>query len=99
MILYAKARLVTKGYAQREGINYNEYFCQAVPLSRSEKLFSPVMEHSSIRILFTLVAQYELDLDHLGMKTAFFHGDQIYIYQLTRFKITGKKNMAIWHTS
>ena len=34
-IVRYKARLVTKGYAQREGINHN-------------KVFSPVIKHSSI---------------------------------------------------
>jgi len=57
-----KARLVAKGYAQREGIDYNE-------------VFSPVVKHSSIRILLALDAQNELDLDQLDVKTAFLHGD------------------------
>ena len=83
-IVYCKARLVGKGYAQREGIDYNE-------------VFSPVVKHSSIRILLALVAQYELKLDQLDVKIDFLHGDledEIYMSQLTGFKTTGKKNMV-----
>ena len=58
-----KVKLVAKGYAQREGIDYNE-------------VFSPVVKHSSIRILLALVTQYELDLDpvsytHLTLPTIY----------------------------
>jgi len=60
-IVRYKARLVAKGYAQREGINYN-------------KVFSPIVKHSSIQTLLALVAQYELELDQLDVKTPFLHG-------------------------
>jgi len=52
--------LVPKSYAQREGINYNE-------------IFSPVVKHSSIRILLALVAQYDYGL--LDVKIPFLHDD------------------------
>jgi len=55
------------------------------------------VKHSSIRILLALVAQYELKLDQLDVKTAFLHDnleEDIYMSQLTGFKTTGKENMV-----
>jgi len=80
---HCKARLVVI-YAQREGINYNE-------------VFSPVVKHSSIQILLALVAQYELKLDQLDVKTTFLHDnleEKIYMSQPMEFKIVGKENMV-----
>lgn len=57
-----KARLVAKGYAQREGIDYHE-------------IFAPVLKHVSIRILLSIVAQENLELEQLDVKTAFLHGE------------------------
>ncbi|KAE8727553.1 putative serine/threonine-protein kinase WNK6 [Hibiscus syriacus] len=74
-----KARLVAKGYAQKEGIDYNE-------------VFSPVVKHSSIRILLALVAQLNLELAQLDVKTAFLHGDleeEIYMTQPEGYKDGG----------
>ena len=73
-----------KGYTQWEGFDYNE-------------VFSPVVKHLSIQILLALVAQYELDLDQLNVKTAFLHGDldeEIYMSQPMGFKTAGKENMV-----
>ena len=77
-----KARLVAKVYAQKEGIDYNE-------------VFSPVVKHSSIRILLALVAQFNMELVQMDVKTAFLHGDleeEIYITQSDGFKVAGKEN-------
>ncbi|KAE8654946.1 hypothetical protein F3Y22_tig00117034pilonHSYRG00285 [Hibiscus syriacus] len=74
-----KVRLVAKGYAQKEGINYNE-------------VFSLVVKHSSIRILLALVAQLNLELAQLDVKTDFLHGDleeEIYMTQLEGYKDGG----------
>ena len=76
--------MVAKGYAQREGIDYN-------------KVFSPVVKNSSAQILLALIAQYELKLDQLDVKIVFLHGDleeKIYMSQPTGFKIARKENMV-----
>ncbi|KAH9800313.1 Histidinol dehydrogenase [Citrus sinensis] len=77
-----KVRLVAKGFAQKEGIDYNE-------------IFSPIVKHTYIRILLTLVAEYELKLAQLDVKTAFLHGDleeEIYMIQPCGFRVAGKEN-------
>nr|GEW24200.1 retrovirus-related Pol polyprotein from transposon TNT 1-94 [Tanacetum cinerariifolium] len=77
-----KAKLVAKGYAQKEEIDYNE-------------VFSPVVKHSSIRILLSLVAQLDLELVQMDVKTAFLHDDleeEIYMVQPEGFKVV-KKSM------
>lgn len=77
-----KARLVAKGYTQREGVNFNE-------------VFSPVVKHSSIRVLLAMVALLDSELEQLDVKTAFLYGEleeQIYMHQPEGFEIRGKKD-------
>jgi Reverse transcriptase (RNA-dependent DNA polymerase) len=76
-----KARLVAKGYNQAQGVDFND-------------VFSPVIKHTSIRVLLFLVAMKDLELEQLDVKTVFLHDDfdeQIYIKQPEGFKITGKE--------
>jgi len=59
------------------------------------KVFSPVVKHTSIRVLFSLVAIKDLELEQLDVKIAFLNGDleeQIYMKQLEGFKVVGKEN-------
>jgi len=54
------------------------------------------VEHRPIQILLALVAQYELELGQLNVKTTFLYDDleeEIYISQLTGFKTVEKENM------
>ncbi|KAH9717217.1 hypothetical protein KPL71_021741 [Citrus sinensis] len=80
-----KARLVAKGFVQKEGIDYNE-------------VFSPVVKHTSIRIILALVAEYELELAQLDVKTSFLHGDleqEIYMTQPCGFKVCWKGESCV----
>jgi len=57
-----RARLVVKGYTQKEGIDFNE-------------IFSPVVRLSTIRVVLAMCAIFNLHLEQLDVKTAFLHGE------------------------
>lgn len=57
-----KARLVAKGFSEVEGIDFHE-------------VFSPVVKHRSIRNVLALVAKENMELEQVGVKTVFLHGD------------------------
>ena len=81
-----KAYLEAKGYTQKEGMNFNE-------------VFSPIVEHSSIRVLLAMVALLNLKLKQLDVKTAFLHGElkeQIYMHQLEGFIISGNEDQFVY---
>jgi len=74
--------LVTKGFSQIPGVDYND-------------VFSPVVKHSSIRIFFGIVAMRDLELEQLDVKTAFLHGEleeEIYMDQPEGFIVPGKED-------
>ena len=57
--------------------------------------FSPVVKHSSIRTLLSIVAMHDYELEQLDFKTAFLHGEleeDIYIDQHEGFVVSGKEN-------
>ena len=66
-----KARLVIKGFYQREGIDYNA-------------VFAPVVRTSTVRLFLSIVASYDLECHSIDIKNAFIQGDveeQIFMRQ------------------
>ena len=57
-------------------------------------MFSPVVKHSSIRVLLAMVALFDLKVEQLDVKIAFLHGEleeQIYMHQPKGFIISRKE--------
>jgi len=61
-LLRFKAKLVAKGFTQKEGIDYTE-------------IFSSIVKFKTIHMILVTVVQYDLELEQLDVKTAFLHGD------------------------
>ena len=79
-----KARLVVKGYTQKEGIDY-------------EEIFSPVAMLKSIRILLSITAHYDYEIWQMDVKTAILNGnleEEIYMMQPEGFIAKNQEHMV-----
>ncbi|RVX11466.1 Retrovirus-related Pol polyprotein from transposon TNT 1-94 [Vitis vinifera] len=79
-----KARLIVKGFQQKEGIDYTE-------------IFSPVVKMSTIRLVLGMVVAENLHLEQLDVKIAFLHGDleeDLYMIQPEGFIVQGQENLV-----
>jgi hypothetical protein len=77
------ARLVAKGFTQREGIDYTE-------------TFSFVSKKDSFRIVMAIIAHYDLELHQMDAKIVFLNGElkeSVYMTQLEGFTIEDKEHM------
>ena len=79
-----KTRLVAKGFTQKKGINFTEFF-------------SPVSSKDSFRTIMTLVAYFDHELHQMDVKIFFINGDideTIYMVQSENFVSEDPKNMV-----
>ncbi|KAK1422305.1 hypothetical protein QVD17_25324 [Tagetes erecta] len=76
-----KARLVVKGYRQKEGLDYFD-------------TYSPVTRITSIRLVLAIAALRNLEVHQMDVKTAFLNGDleeEIYMEQPEGFSAPGQE--------
>ena len=76
-----KARLVVKGFRQKEGLYYFD-------------TYSPVTRITSIRMLIALAAIYGLEIHQMDVKTAFLNEEleeKFYLEQPEGFVVPGKE--------
>ena len=57
-----KVQIVTQGFTQHEGVDYQE-------------VFSLVTNLESVRIIFALAAKYNLELNQIDVSTAYLNGE------------------------
>ena len=76
-----KARVVAKGYVQKQGIDY-------------EEVFAPVARIETVRVILALAGSSGWRVHHLDVKTAFLNGrleEEVYVSQPEGFE---KQNAA-----
>ena len=80
-----KARLVVKSYAQKPKIDF-------------DKIFSPVIHLTPIRVVLVIMAVMDLELEQMDVKMAFLHGDleEIYMMQPEGFVEKDKEKLVCW---
>jgi hypothetical protein len=77
-----KARFVTRGFSQKEGIDY-------------EETFVVVARYTSIRTIIALAAKMKWKLHQMDVKTTFLNGvieESVYIEQPQGFKVEDWKS-------
>jgi hypothetical protein len=83
-IIKHKARLVARGFLQREGIDFDD-------------AFALVARMESVRLLLSLAAQEGWCVHHMDVKSAFLNGDlkEVYVHQPPGFAIPDKEGKEL----
>ena len=80
-----KARLVVKGYTQRQGIDYDE-------------VFAPVARLETIQLLISLSTQNQLRILQIDVKSAFLNGylmEELYVEQPVGYVVKGQDDKVL----
>ncbi|KAK1645758.1 hypothetical protein QYE76_063563 [Lolium multiflorum] len=80
-----KARLVARGFVQREGVDF-------------EEVFAPVARLDSVRLLLAVAAQERWEVHHLDVKSAFLNGElkeEVYVLQPPGFAKSGSEGKVL----
>jgi hypothetical protein len=80
-----KARLVVKGYAQRQGVDFDE-------------VYAPVARMETVRILLALAAHGGWEVHHMDVKSAFLNGElaeEVYVQQPPGFVVEEDRHAVL----
>ena len=79
-----KARLVAQGFAQKQGLDYDE-------------TFSPVVRFESLRTVIALAVQNDMKMHQMDVTTAFLNGElqeEVYMKQPEGFAAEGQEDLV-----
>jgi hypothetical protein len=79
-----KARLVARGYTQKEGVDYS-----------LQELYAPTMKGKTLRMLMLLAARDDADVRQFDISVAFLHAlleETVYVSQPEGFVVEGKED-------
>jgi hypothetical protein len=84
-VIKHKARIVAKGYVQREGVDFDE-------------VFAPVARLDAVRLLIAIATKLKWKLHHLDVKSAFLNGElaeEVYVTQPPGFPRDGEEHTVL----
>jgi hypothetical protein len=85
VVIKYKAWLVTKGYIQQAGVDF-------------EEVFAPVARMESIWLVRALAADEDWDVHHMDVKMAFLNGElveEVYVQQSQGFTVAGEEGKVL----